>query len=150
MPNGGRGSGFGQPGQRETIWRGERTDPRLVIRQAVALCAVAMVFIIIILAAVLLNSFENWRAFDRYVEANWRWLVLIPVIPWPVGCVVCIIVLWYEIFDPNYPAPRDALSTSRIIYPWSRERIVPPASAPIPRARGRIGVDFSLDGDDDN
>lgn len=136
------------PGQRERIVRSERTDPRAIVAQAAWIAICATFIIVLAMGATLLNRFDYWYRFARYWSANWKWLILIPIAPWPIAASICIVVLLYEIFDPNYPPPRDAVATTRIIWPGSKERAFPPAGDSRPQVRGYI--DFGLDGDDND
>ena len=140
MPNG----GWGQPGQRETIARGERTDPRVIIGQAAGWAVCGMFVVLVIMAAIMLNVGTTWT----YIGQNWKWLILFPILPWIGGAVLATFVLTIEIFDPNYPAPRDALPTTRILWPWSKERVQFPDASSGGGGRLRGQIDFSL-GDDD-
>jgi hypothetical protein len=130
--------GFTAPGQRETIHRGERTPAKVVIKQAAGLSLVLMVFLVLVTVGIMLTVQTEWK----WIVQNWRKLLWIPVAPWLLGCLLAGFVLFIEMFDPNYPAPRKATDTSRVIWPWSRERVQPKS---VIRARMPGTVDFSLD-----
>ena len=140
MPNG----GFSAPGQRERILRGERTDPRIIIGQAVGLALVGTAIVAILIGAVMLLSIPTWRAFRQAVENGWRWMTLLLITPWLIAAGASAVVLWIELFDPNYPAPREAAQTTKVLWPWSKERVQPKQ---VIRARLPGSVDFSLPDD---
>ena len=113
--------GFTQPGQRETIVRGERTDPRAVLGQAAALALCGTFIVLIVMAFWMLNAKTTWK----WIGENWRWLAIFPVIPWIFAAVGAGIMLFVEIFDPNWPNPRDATPSTTPNFPWSKERMQP-------------------------
>jgi hypothetical protein len=124
MPNGFM-PGLGAPGQKEIVRRSERTDPRIILGQAAMWAAIASVVILIIMAAVMLNVRTSWR----WIGNNWRWLAIFPVLPWVLGGIMACIILTIELSDPNWPSPRAATGSTRILWPWSKERQPPTAQS---------------------
>lgn len=105
------------PGQRERIVRGERTDPRVIIGQVGALIAV------VLLAFVVVRTYIYYWDWITKNEAH-DWLSPIGIIL-VFGCGVAAYVLFIEVFDPNYPNPRQATGSTKPLWPWSRERQPP-------------------------
>jgi len=111
------GESMGQ-GQKEIIRRGERTDPRMIVNQAkwFAFCLTFLVGLV--------EFFYLWYIDARWYEIrHWLWELSLPIaIPFAVAAVLAAIALFIEIFDPNYPNPRKATSSTRPNMPWSKER----------------------------
>jgi hypothetical protein len=101
-----------------------------------------MFVIVLVMCAVLTLSVPTWRVLRERLHEHWRWMLVVIVSPWMIAGALAGIVLVVELFDPNWPAPRDAVATTRIIWPWSRERVQPKQ---IVRARLPGTIDFSLD-----
>lgn len=104
-------------GQVEHIQRGERTSPIVIIGQGLALVAVTLFGFIVIRAYI---YYWDWIAKNEFHG----WFAP-PAIILVLGCVIVDWVLFYEIFDPNYPNPRQATETTRPLWPWSKERMKP-------------------------
>lgn len=144
-------TGFTAPGQREVIARGERTDPRVIIGQALAwgLCGCAILLFVI--GGILINRLDRMRYVLRYVGANWRWLLFVVAAPLAIGALLALVVLTIEICDPNWPPPRDATKSTRPLWPHSRERADPPAE--VTNVNIRLGLSdllTMLDRDEDD
>ena len=77
MSNGRRSGGFGPPGQREDIRRGERTAPRVIIGQAAGLAAVSMFVVVLVMCAVLVLSVPTWRELWKRLYEHWRWMLVV-------------------------------------------------------------------------
>lgn len=131
-------------GQKEIITRGERTDPRAVLATCAALGAAGAVLVLLIMAAVMLNLGTTWK----WIGQHWKWLALFPLLPVLIAFGVAVYVLFIEVFDPNYPPPRKATATSRVVWPWSKEREQPVKVLSLPLTKSALS--FMLDGEDQN
>jgi len=109
--------GFSQPGQRENITRGERTDPRIILFQAICLVLVVLIAFIVIRAYI-----WQWERITRNHLHSWLAPVAIILV---AGCVAAGIMLFVELYDANWPNPRDASPSTRPNFPWSKERFTP-------------------------
>jgi hypothetical protein len=112
-------SGFSAPGQRERIVRGERTDPRVIIGQAAALAGVTLFGFVVVRLYIYGWDWIN----ERELHGTFGPVAIILIL----ACVIADIMLFVEIFDPNWPNPRDATDSTRPNFPWSGERQPVPA-----------------------
>lgn len=121
----------GGKGQKEVIVRGERTDPRAILAQAAALVVITLLMFAVVRTYV---HFWDWITRNRLHG----WLAPAALILVVVGGFTDII-LAQEIADPNWPNPRDSTSSTRPLWPWSREREKPPS----PTTNVNIKVGFA-------
>jgi len=114
-------SSFTAPGQRETIVRGERTDPRSILGQAFVWGACGSFVVLVVMVFIFWNKGVRWY----WIWDNLRWLAIFPVAPFVIAAVLAVYALTVEIFDPNWPPPRKAMSSTRPVWPHSQEREQP-------------------------
>jgi len=81
-----------------------------------------MAIILIVMCAVLTLSVPTWRALWETLRVHWRWMLVVVVSPWVIAGTLAAVVLAIELFDPNYPPPRDAVATTRVIWPCWQKR----------------------------
>lgn len=135
-----RTTGFTAPGQRESIVRGERTDPRAILGQSAAWAACGSVLSVAVAAIVAICGYGWW------VVDHWRVFGVALVAPWPIAALLALVALTVEIFDPNWPPPRKATGSTRPLWPHSGER-ERPSNPPSSVRLGDLYAD--LDEDDD-
>jgi len=139
MPRGG-GGGFTAPGQREQIIRGERTDPRAILGQAGVWGGLGSFIVLVVMGGILVNKLYRVRDVFFYVADNWRWLGLIVIAPIVIAAVLAMYALFIEIFDPNWPPPRDATPSTRPLMPHSKERMQPKAESRTVKVKDLIAL----------
>lgn len=105
-------------GQKETVFRGERTHPKVILVQCAGLSLAGAVAT---WAVIIICMFWIPRPF-RWLGEVWRWPASISVGFVVVGAVLGVISLFIEVQDPNYPATRNPVSSSRPLFWWSREQ----------------------------
>ena len=114
--------------QTEIIRRGERTEPKIIIRQAMWGALASSAVFGFILALILVSAAPPWKWF----VGNWRWMVVIVFAPWPFWSLFAAVQLFIEVFDPNHPPPRRALETNKPVMPWD-ERQAQPIKVQMPK-----------------
>ena len=113
ITGGGRGGGT-----RDIVFRGERTNPKEILMQCAGL---AFAGAVLTWAIVAIAMFWVYRPF-RWLNDVWRWPASVSVGFLALAAFCGLWALFIEIFDPMHPGTRNPVSTSKPIFPWSKEQ----------------------------
>ena len=107
-------AGLFGPGQRESISRGERTDPLTVVWQAL------WAILVLALACLIVRGYI--AAWDWITERELHSWLAPPAAIATLVCLITGIILIIEVMDPNWPNPRESTSSTQPLTPLSKER----------------------------